>query len=146
MYRKWTIIVASILAVVFIALILSSSYQQAVEIPVSERASKEVVDETVQHQETIAEETEPAIPARTHVIVADSTGSVESIMQEKHSSGSLTYTSREYPTLGSFLESIDGLKNQNGFYWMLYVNGSSSSVGMSHANVVPGDRIEWRYE
>ena len=111
-----------------------------------EHASEEVVNETVQHQETIAEETEPAIPTRTHVIVADTAGSVESLMQEKYSSGSLTYTSRAYPTLGSFLESIDGLKNQNGFYWMLYVNGSSSSVGMSHANVIPGDRIEWRYE
>lgn len=146
MYRKWTIIASGILAVVSVALVLSSSYEQAVEVPKPQHISGEAPDETLQHQEVLVEETAPKTPARTHALIADTAGSVESIMQERHSSGSLTYTSRTYPTLGSFLESIDGLKNQNGFYWMLYINGSSSSVGMSQANVVPGDRIEWRYE
>ena len=146
MYRKWIIIVAGILAVVSVALALSSSYDRAVELPMPQNVSKESFGETSQHQRAVDEETAPATPARTHALIAETAGSVESLMQERHSNGSLTYTSRAYPTLGSFLESIDGLKNQDGFYWMLYINGSSASVGMSHAQVVPGDRIEWRYE
>lgn len=146
MYRKWTIIVAGILAFVSVALALSSSYERVSELPTSQNISEEVFDETPRHTEAVTKETAPATPARAHALTADTAGSVESLMQERHSSGSLTYTSRAYPTLGSFLESIDGLKNQDGFYWMLYINGSSASVGMSHAQVVPGDRIEWRYE
>lgn len=146
MYRKWTIIIAGTLAFVSVALVLSSSYERAAELPTPQTISEEVFDGTPRHTEAVTEEIASATPARTHVLIADTTGSVESLMQGKLSSGSLMYTSRAYPTLGSFLESIDGLKNQNGFYWMLYINGSSASVGMSHAQVVPGDRIEWRYE
>lgn len=146
MYRKWTIIIAGILAFVSVALVLSSSYERAAELPTPQNISEEVFDGTPRHTETVTEEAAPATPTRTHALIADTAGSVESLMQERHLSGSLTYTSRTYPTLGSFLESIDGLKNQNDFYWMLYINGSSASVGMSHAQVVPGDRVEWRYE
>lgn len=83
---------------------------------------------------------------RTYTFIAEATGTVESLMQTQRALGSLTFTSKEYPTLGSFLESLQGTKNGNGKYWMLYINGSLSSVGMSHADVVPGDRIEWHYE
>lgn len=83
---------------------------------------------------------------RTYTFIAEATGTVESLMQAHRTLGSFTFTSKEYPTLGSFLESLQGIKNANGKYWMLYINGSLSPVGMSHADIVPGDRIEWRYE
>ncbi|MBU1293161.1 DUF4430 domain-containing protein [Patescibacteria group bacterium] len=146
MYRKWTLIVAGILAIASTALILFSSYERAVELSPSQDVSEEVSNEIPLRQESVAEEVAPAIPARTHVLIADTAGTVESSMQKEYERGSLVYTSTSYPTLGSFLESINGLKNENGFYWMLYINGSSASVGMSQAYVVPGDLIEWRYE
>ncbi len=83
---------------------------------------------------------------RSYTFVAAASGTVESLMKVKQTDGSLTYTSKEYPTLGSFLESIGDVKNQNGAYWILYINGVRASVGMSNASVVPGDTITWRYE
>ena len=57
-----------------------------------------------------------------------------------------SFTGREYPSLGFFVDSIGGKKNADGYYWILYVNGTSSELGAS--SVVPhsGDAIEWRYE
>ena len=98
------------------------------------------------HTDSPAGKIRDAVPDRSYVFVAEATGTVETLMQEKRADGSLAFTSKEYPTLGSFLESVNGVRNENGEYWMLHINGTRSSVGMSSAPVVPGDRIEWRYE
>lgn len=82
----------------------------------------------------------------TYTITAPVAGTVESVMLAERSLQSVTFDTRNYPTLGSFLESINGLRNGNGMYWMLYINDTRSSVGMTAATVVSGDRIEWRYE
>lgn len=86
------------------------------------------------------------VPQTTYTITAPIAGTVESVMLAERSLQAVTFETRNYPTLGSFLESINGLRNGNGMYWMLYINNTRSSVGMSGATVVPGDRIEWRYE
>ena len=51
-------------------------------------------------------------------------------------------------SLGIFIESINGLKNNQkpSYYWQFYVNGQRSSLGVSSASVSPGDRIEWKDE
>lgn len=112
-----------------------------------------VVPETSARDEVVREQvtgvqTAPTVsaPLRAHAFVSEESGSLESLMEKRRTDGLLDYTSRSYPSLGSFVESIDGLKNQGGSYWMLYINGMSASVGMSQAAVVPGDHIEWRYE
>lgn len=88
----------------------------------------------------------PAEPARTHILTATTEGTVEDVMRTAAQHGTLAYTAREYASLGSFIVSIDGLPNKAGTYWMLYINGTFSSRGMSQAAVRPGDSIEWRYE
>lgn len=98
------------------------------------------------HTDSPAGKIREAIPDHTYTFTAETAGTVEVLMQEKRAGGSLAFTSREYPTLGSFLESVNGVKNANGQYWMLTINGTRSPVGMSSAFVVPGDRIEWTYE
>ncbi len=104
--------------------------------------------ETELNPSRVTLDTPSAIVAETRVyaFLASATSSVETAMQAKRAEASLSYETRDYPTLGSFLESINGVRNANGAYWMLYVNGARSSVGMSQAVVVSGDRIEWRYE
>ena len=50
------------------------------------------------------------------------------------------------PGMGAFVESINGQRNTNGFYWILYVNGTSSPTGASQTLVHANDSLEWRYE
>jgi len=51
-------------------------------------------------------------------------------------------------SMGAFIESIDGVKNdsQTSHYWMFYVNGKLSDVGASSYEVKDGDAIKWNYE
>jgi hypothetical protein len=58
----------------------------------------------------------------------------------------LSFRASDYPGLGFFVEEINGIKNGQGKYWTLYVNGVYSNVGASSYELESGDRIEWRYE
>ena len=62
------------------------------------------------------------------------------------SGGSFRFTSKDFPGIGAFVESINGQRNTNGFYWILYVNGTSSPTGASQTLVHANDSLEWRYE
>lgn len=56
------------------------------------------------------------------------------------------FKAKEYPGIGYFIEEINGIKNEGGKYWTLYVNGKYSTVGASDYKLLDGDKIEWRYE
>jgi len=56
------------------------------------------------------------------------------------------FTSRMFAGLGEFIESINGVRNENGFYWTLLINGMLSEYGVSSLPVAPGDTLEWRYQ
>lgn len=71
---------------------------------------------------------------------------VTGAMQKLSTNGSLTYTSQEYPGLGVFIDSINGQKNSSDNYWILYVNGTTTSTGASATIINPGDAVEWKYE
>jgi hypothetical protein len=58
----------------------------------------------------------------------------------------LEFETKNYPGLGEFVESINGVRNGSGNYWFLYVNGNSSSVGASQYILSSGDAIEWRFQ
>ena len=76
----------------------------------------------------------------------NSTETVLAAMQTLSSTTNFTFTGKENPSMGLFVESINGKANANGQYWFLYVNGESASHGVSTQNVSPGDRVEWKYE
>jgi hypothetical protein len=82
----------------------------------------------------------------TEVIPVTSDGTVLAAMRAHASSTQFIFAGKEYPTLGFFVESIDGRRNADGYYWTLYINGTSSDLGASSAHVKPGDKVEWRYE
>lgn len=62
------------------------------------------------------------------------------------STGNFTFTSKEFPGMGAFIESINGKANRGGSSWFLYVNGTSSDTGASQTTLKAGDTVEWRYE
>lgn len=68
------------------------------------------------------------------------------VMKKLASESAFTFTSQEYPSMGVFIDSVNGKKNANGMYWILYINGESSKVGASLAVVKSDDVVEWRYK
>lgn len=47
---------------------------------------------------------------------------------------------------GSFVDSISGVKGEQGHWWIYYVNGTAATVAADKYLVKPGDTIEWKYE
>ncbi len=109
----------------------------------------------------IREVTPPVLPAAPATSTTNFTLSVGDAMYHAHipadttvigamnilsSTTSFTFTGREYPSLGFFVDSINGKKNNGGLYWFLYVNGKSSETGASATTLHDGDIVEWRYE
>lgn len=52
----------------------------------------------------------------------------------------------ENPTLGVFINEINGRAGGSLGYWIYYVNGIEASVGISNYKVNNGDQISWKYE
>lgn len=71
---------------------------------------------------------------------------VINVMRTLASTTDFTYTSRDYPGLGTFVDSITGIKNTSGKYWIMYVNGTLATNGVSATTLKMGDVIEWKYE
>ena len=53
---------------------------------------------------------------------------------------------KNYSSLGSFVEEINGEKGTPGKYWIYYVNDKKASVGVSKYILKEGDIINWRRE
>lgn len=71
---------------------------------------------------------------------------VEEAMVALRSEGSISFTTRTYAGLGSFVKEINGKTDTNEYYWILHINGRKSAVGISQARISSGDVIEWKYE
>ncbi|KKW40537.1 hypothetical protein A3I46_02675 [Candidatus Kaiserbacteria bacterium RIFCSPLOWO2_02_FULL_54_13] len=83
---------------------------------------------------------------KSYTVSVSPGGTVIDTMRALVSTGDFTYTSREYPGLGTFVDSINGKKGEGGMYWILYINGVSATSGASAAIVSAGDIVEWKYE
>jgi hypothetical protein len=79
-------------------------------------------------------------------VATTSETTVLAVMHAAASTYDLTFSGHEYPSLGFFVDSINGVESVGGSYWFLYINGATSTLGASHAVVIPGDTIEWRHE
>ncbi len=95
------------------------------------------------------------LPLTTYELKANSynltpTSTVYNLMQfaSADSRQSFLFETKDYGSMGLFIESINGLKNNNqtGEYWIYYVNGESAKIGISNYIVKPGDIIKWSYE
>jgi hypothetical protein len=49
-------------------------------------------------------------------------------------------------SIGSFVESIDGIKNSRDQFWLYYVNGKKPDVASDRYPTRAGDTIEWKFE
>ena len=53
---------------------------------------------------------------------------------------------KESPGLGAFINSINNVSNTNTDYWMFYIDGNQSGVGVSSYFINKSVTIEMRYE
>jgi len=49
-------------------------------------------------------------------------------------------------SVGSFVETIDGIKNRPDQFWLYYVNGQKPDVASDRYPTTARDTIEWRFE
>lgn len=64
---------------------------------------------------------------------------------EDKSSG-FTFHSKEYSSLGNFVDSINGVPGTPGKYWLYYLNGKKASTGVSKNKIKSGDVVTWKQE
>ena len=58
----------------------------------------------------------------------------------------LQLTTKEYPGLGTLVESMAGKANgTDNKYWQYKVNGVMPQVGADHYKLVDGDTVEWSF-
>lgn len=65
---------------------------------------------------------------------------------ENQENSIFTFKAKEYPSLGYFIEEINGVRGKTGSYWIYYINGEESSVGVSQYVLHDGDIINWKQE
>jgi hypothetical protein len=57
-----------------------------------------------------------------------------------------SFSYKEYPGMGIFVDEINGIKGTSGAYWIYYINGKEASVGISNYILKSGDIINWKQE
>lgn len=74
--------------------------------------------------------------------------SVFDVMQRlaSFSSPDFYFEYKKYPSLGVFVEKINGIKGQPGAYWIYYVNDKEAKVGVSKQILKSGDVVTWKQE
>ncbi len=73
-------------------------------------------------------------------------GTALDAMELHASTSDFSYEGEEYPGLGIFVHTVNGRKNTEDKFWILYHNGTTSPVGAGDLEVSPGDSLEWRFE
>ncbi len=73
---------------------------------------------------------------------------IYNLMEEiqNNKKNNFSFQSKEYPGMGQFIESINGVKNNRDQNWIYYVNGKKAEIGVSNYKVNNGDIISWKYE
>ena len=90
--------------------------------------------------------TPQAQQSSSFTFTATAEGTVLEAMQALEAEEKLAFSGRDFAGLGFLVEEINGKQSDDGYYWILRINGTLSEKGVSQAQVVSGDFVEWRYE
>jgi hypothetical protein len=71
---------------------------------------------------------------------------MQKIQHENITNDLFNFKYKEYPSIGVFVEEINGVIGSQGKYWIYYVNGEKAEVGISKNIVKGGDIISWKQE
>lgn len=59
---------------------------------------------------------------------------------------SFVFHTKEYSSMGNFVDSINGVPGTPGKYWLYYLNGKKASMGVSKNKIKSGDVVTWKQE
>jgi hypothetical protein len=62
---------------------------------------------------------------------------------ENKNANNFSFNYKNYPSLGIFINEINGQKAGSGKYWIYSVNGKEATVGISNFILKDGDIINW---
>ena len=70
------------------------------------------------------------------------------VMTEMQDLQKLTFKSKDFSGLGSYIYSINNISEDRGkgLYWIYYVNGKKANVGVSNYVLKEDDQIKWQLE
>ena len=71
--------------------------------------------------------------------------SVYDFMTKLQKEGKINFRAKNYPGMGEFIESINGIKNSDK-NWIYYINGKKAEIGVSNYKINNGDIVSWKYE
>ncbi|MFZ1019449.1 MAG: DUF4430 domain-containing protein [Minisyncoccia bacterium] len=72
--------------------------------------------------------------------------SVYDFMNTLRAQGKINFTAQNYIGMGEFIDSINGIKNNQNQSWIYYVNNIEAQVGVSNYKIKPGDILSFKYE
>ncbi|MCX6752114.1 MAG: DUF4430 domain-containing protein [Candidatus Nomurabacteria bacterium] len=83
--------------------------------------------------------------SKTNLLFSVGTSLYNALTQQKNA-GKITFSGKNYPSLGFFVTDIGTLHANNGKNLIYYINGKEASVGVSSYMLKDGDIIEWKLE
>jgi len=153
--NKKNIIWVLLLIVITFCVYLLFSNDKKVEIPAEIQTDSELpittqiksvfikespLNENIKNVSTILQVIDKSYSVKTEEGV-----SVYDVMKDAENDG-FSFEGKEYPSMGFFVEKINGIKNGEKGYWIYYVNGIKASVGISNYIIKDGDIISWKFE
>ncbi|TSC56271.1 MAG: Uncharacterized protein Greene071421_274 [Parcubacteria group bacterium Greene0714_21] len=72
---------------------------------------------------------------------------VYDLMDKASKQYGFSFSGESFPGMGFFVEEIKGVRQNpgKGLYWIYYINGEKSQVGVSSYILKPYDVISWKY-
>lgn len=62
---------------------------------------------------------------------------------QSNKENNFTFESKEYPSMGIFIDGINGIKGETNKYWIYSVNSVEASISVSKYTLKNGDSILW---
>ncbi len=157
--------------IIFLIIILGIFISIKVSSPVQTKNNTEVIDKPIVLEENIIKEVEVVrieenkVPEEkkeqfiginislnvlgnnyTTRVKAESTvfDAMKALQSEEKNK--FSFHTKDYSSLGSFVDEINGTKGTPGAYWIYYINNEKASVGVSKYILKEGDIINWSQE
>ena len=121
---------------------VSTTQTASVAVPKPQKVSKTPPPPSPEQKQNVT----LLVPGKSYGAYAGVGSSTLDVMRSLASTSDFTFTGKEYPSLGFFVESINGKAAERGFVWIFYVNGKEAQKGISQTMLSSGDTVEWKYE
>lgn len=79
-------------------------------------------------------------------VTLNNSATVYSLLMKGAEENNFTVSTTYYPQYQSyFINSIAGVKNENGKYWQYWINGEYGEVSANLQKLKNGDVVEWKF-